>query len=326
MKIQLNRRALVALGLTPALWTSMVFAKQYPERPIQLVVGSAPGGFTDVLGRILAQRLSEKFGDGVVVDNRAGASTTIGTNFVAKAAPDGYTLLMGHFAGISVAPSLIAQLPYDPIKDLTPIVRVASTPVILTLTPSVPARNLNELIQYLRQNPNKASFASSGVGTAQHLAAVQFMRATNTKMVHVPYKGSSAAMTDLLAGRVEMNFDSPPNVLPMIRAGKLRAIAITSLKRSPLLPEVPTMDEAGLPKFEMNQWFGVMGPARLPRPIVELLNKEINAILAAPDVVEKISGLGGEVLGGTPQEFADYQKADVAYWAKLMREAGIKAE
>jgi tripartite-type tricarboxylate transporter receptor subunit TctC len=326
MKIQLNRRALVALGLSPALWTSTVFAKQYPERPIQLVVGSAPGGFTDVLGRIVAQRLSEKFGEAVVVDNRAGASTTIGTNFVAKAAPDGYTLLMGHFAGISVAPSLIAQLPYDPVKDLTPIVRVASTPVILTLTPSVPARNLNELIQYLRQNPNKASFASSGVGTAQHLAAVQFMRATGTKMIHVPYKGSSAAMTDLLAGRVEMNFDSPPNVLSMIKAGKLRAIAITSLKRSPLLPEVPTMDEAGLPKFEMNQWFGIMGPARLPRPIVELLNKEINAILAAPEVVERISSLGGEVLGGTPEQFADYQKADVAYWAKLMRESGIKAE
>ncbi|HVR54965.1 MAG TPA: tripartite tricarboxylate transporter substrate binding protein [Pseudorhodoferax sp.] len=321
-----NRRAVLAWGLSPLLLPAAASARQYPERAIQLVVGSAPGGFTDVLGRIVGQRLSERLGQPVVVENRAGASTTIGTNVVAKAAADGYTLLMGHFAGVSVAPALIARLPYDPVKDLTPIARVASTPVILTVGPSVPARSLGELIAYLRQNPDKASYASSGVGTAQHLAAVQFMRATGTRMVHVPYKGSSAAMADLVSGRVEMNFESPPNVLSLIKTGKLHGIAITSLKRSPLLPEIPTMDEAGLPKFEMNQWFGVMGPAGLPAPVVELLNKEINAALAQPQIAEKIVGLGGEVLGGSAEAFAAFQKADLAYWAGLMRDAGIKPE
>lgn len=325
MKFSISRRALIAVCLLQS-FANPAFAQKYPEKPITMVVGSAPGGFTDVLGRLVAQQLSERLGQPVVIDNRAGASTTIGTQVVAKAAPDGYTLLMGHFAGVSVAPAMMAKLSYDPIKDLTPIARVASTPVILTLGPSLQAKSLKDLVQYLQKNPGKVSFASSGVGTAQHLAAVQFMRTTQTEMVHVPYKGSSQAMTDLLGGRVDMNFESPPNVLQHIKAGKLHAVAITSLKRSPLLPEVPTMDEAGLSKFEMNQWFGVMGPAKIQKPMVEMLNREINAILAKPDVVEKIQNMGGEVLSGTAEQFAAFQKTDSANWAKLLRDAGIKPE
>ncbi|GJG97674.1 tripartite tricarboxylate transporter substrate binding protein [Cupriavidus pauculus] len=325
MKFSISKRAFVAACLLPCL-AYPAFAQKYPEKPVTMVVGSAPGGFTDVLGRLVAQQLSERLGQPVVIDNRAGASTTIGTQVVAKANPDGYTLLMGHFAGVSVAPAMMAKLSYDPIKDLTAIARVASTPVILTLGPSLRVKNLKELIQYLQKNPGKVSFATSGVGTAQHLAAVQFMRATHTEMVHVPYKGSSQAMTDLLGGRVDLNFESPPNVLQHIKAGKLQAIAVTSLKRSPLLPDVPTMDEAGLPKFEMSQWFGVMGPARMQKPMVDMLNKEINGLLAKPDVIEKIQSMGGEVLSGTPEQFAAFQRADSAYWAKLLGEAGIKPE
>lgn len=322
----IRRRALLALGVSQIALTLDAFAKGYPEKPITMVVGSAPGGFTDILGRLVAQRLAEKLGQPVIIDNRAGASTTIGTNVAAKAQPDGYTLLMGHFAGISVAPALIAKLPYDPIKDLTPIVRTASTPVVLTVGPSVAARNLRDLIQYLRANPDKVTYASSGMGTAQHLAAVQFMRATSTKMIHVPYKGSSVAMTDLLGGRVDLNFESPPNVIQMIKSGKLHGIAITSLKRSPMLPDVPTMDESGLAKFEMSQWFGVMGPAKLPKPIVAELNSQINAILAEPDVVAKINNLGGDVLGGTAEQFSEFQRNDSATWSKVLKEAGVVAE
>jgi tripartite-type tricarboxylate transporter receptor subunit TctC len=303
-----------------------VHAQAYPNRQITLVVGSAPGGFTDTLGRIVAQRLAPRLGHPVIVDNKPGASTTLGTAIVAKSASDGYTLLLGHFSGVSVGPSLYAKLPYDPIKDLTPIVRLASTPVILTLHPSVPARTLKEFIEYAQKNPNQISYASSGVGTAQHLAAVQFARATKTEMVHVPYKGSSPAMLDLLGGRVQMNFESPPNVIQHIKTGKLRGIAITSANRSSLVPEIPTMDEAGLPKFEMSQWFGLMGPAGLPKPIVAMLNKEVNAILTQTDVIEQISNQGGQVLGGSAEDFAAYQRADVAHWATLIREAGIKPE
>ncbi|QET04333.1 MULTISPECIES: Bug family tripartite tricarboxylate transporter substrate binding protein [Cupriavidus] len=332
MTFSASRRALaglvpaVALTALTALPAPRAFAQKYPDKPVTMVVGSAPGGFTDVLGRLVGQQLSEKLGQPVVIDNRAGASTTIGTQIVTKAEPDGYTLLMGHFAGVSVAPAMMARLSYDPIRDLTPIARVASTPVILTVGPSIQARTLKDLIEYLRKHPGKVTYASSGIGTAQHLAAVQFMRATDTEMVHVPYKGSSQGMTDLLGGRVDLNFESPPNVLQHIKAGKLHGIAITSLKRSPLLPDVPTMDESGLPKFEMSQWFGVMGPAKMQRAQVEMLNRDINAILARPEVAEKIQSMGGDVLGGTADQFAAFQKADAAHWARLLREAGIKPE
>lgn len=301
-------------------------AQTYPDKPIRLVVGFAPGGFTDVLARVIAQKLQTQLGQPVVVENKAGATGTIAADFVAKARPDGYTLLMGHFGSNSVAPALFPKLPYDVIKDFTPIVHVASTPVLLTLHPAVPANDVKGFIDYVRRNPDKVSFASSGSGTAQHLAAVQFMQATGTQMVHVPYKGSGAAIADLLGGQVQLNFESPPNALPHIKAGKLKALAITSLRRSPLLPEVPTMDEAGLPKFEMAQWFAVLGPAHLPKDITARLNTEINAILRAPDVAEKIAGQGGDISGGTPEQFASFLAADTAKWARLVKDAGIKNE
>lgn len=329
---QISRRravaGLAAAGLCALATAPAAFAQQYPEkdRPIRIVVGFAPGGFTDVLARVIGQKLQTSLGVPVVVDNKAGATGTIGADFVAKARPDGYTLLMGHFGSNSVAPALFPKLPYDVIRDFTPIVQVATTPVLLVVHPSVPAQDVKGFIDYARKHPDALSFASSGSGTAQHLAAAQFMLATQTRMVHVPYKGSGAAMTDLLAGQVQLNFESPPNALPYVRTGKLRALGITSLNRSPLLPDVPTLDEAGLPKFEMSQWFGIFGPAHLPERITARLNQEVNAVLKLPDVVEKIASQGGEIVAGTPGEFAAFLKQDVAKWAALARSTNLKAD
>ena len=327
MNLPIFRRLALLAGLLACVFTTpTVVAEQYPDKPIRIVVGFAPGGFTDVLARVIAQKLQAQLGQTVIVENKAGATGTIGADAVAKSKADGYTLLMGHFGSNSVAPALYPKLPYDVIRDFTPIVHVASTPVLLTVHPSVPVKDVKGFIDYVRKNPNKLSFASSGSGTAQHLAAVQFMQVTHTQMVHIPYKGSGAAIADLLGGQVQLNFESPPNALPHIRAGKLNALAITSLHRSPLLPDVPTMDEAGLPKFEMSQWFGMFGPANLPKHITTRLNTEINAILNSPEVVEKISGQGGEILGGSPEQFAAFLKADTVKWAQLVKSAGIKLE
>ena len=327
MNFPICRRLALRAGLLAcALLPLSALAQNYPDKPIRIVVGFAPGGFTDVLARVVAQKLQTQLGQPVIVENRAGATGTIGADVVAKSKADGYTLLMGHFGSNSVAPALYPKLPYDVIRDFTPIVLVASTPVLLTINPSLPVSNVKGFIDYVRKNPNKLSFASSGSGSAQHLAAVQFMQATKTQMVHVPYKGSGAAITDLLGGQVQLNFESPPNVLPHLQAGKLTALAITSLRRSPLLPDVPTLDEAGLSKFEMSQWFAVLGPANLPKDIAIRLNTEINAILKTPDVVEKISSQGGEIIGGSSEKFVTFLKADTAKWAQLVKSAGIKLE
>ncbi|MBS0475270.1 MAG: tripartite tricarboxylate transporter substrate binding protein [Proteobacteria bacterium] len=320
----------MALGLCAALSLSSAAAlaqpDAYPDKPIRIVVGFAPGGFTDVLARLLAQKLSTSLKQPVIVDNKPGATGTIGADMVAKSKADGYTLLLAHFGSNSVAPALYPKLPYDVIRDFTPIALVASTPMVLAVNPSVPVNDLAGFIDYVKKKPGALSYASSGSGTAQHLAAVQFMQATRTQMVHVPYKGSGAAMSDLLGGQVNLSFDSPPNLLPHIKSGKLKALAITSLERSALLPSVPTMDEAGLPRFEVSQWFAVMGPAHMPKDMLARLNHEINAALQQPDVVDKLKGLGGDILGGTPEQFATFLKADSQKWAKLIKDAGIVLE
>lgn len=326
----MKRSRFLALGLCAALSLSSAAAlaqpDAYPDKPIRIVVGFAPGGFTDVLARLLAQKLSTSLKQPVIVDNKPGATGTIGADMVAKSKADGYTLLLAHFGSNSVAPALYPKLPYDVIRDFTPIALVASTPMVLAVNPSVPVNDLAGFIDYVKKKPGALSYASSGSGTAQHLAAVQFMQATRTQMVHVPYKGSGAAMSDLLGGQVNLSFDSPPNLLPHIKSGKLKALAITSLERSALLPSVPTMDEAGLPRFEVSQWFAVMGPAHMPKDMLARLNHEINAALQQPDVVDKLKGLGGDILGGTPEQFATFLKADSQKWAKLIKDAGIVLE
>lgn len=321
---RLVRSALAALlsvsVAVPAL------AQTWPDRPIRMVVGFAPGGFTDVLARLLGEKLQERLGQPVVVENRPGAAGTIGADIVAKSRPDGYTLLLGHSNSNAVAPALYPKLPYDVVRDFTPIVRIATTPLLLTVHPSLPATDVKSFIELASSKPGELVFGSSGNGSSQHLAAARFMLATKTQMTHVPYKGSSQAMLDLLSGNVGLNFESPPNVLPHLESGKLRVLAITSEKRSPLLPEVPTLAEAGVPNAEMLQWFAVLGPAGLPAPIVQKLNSEINAILEQPDVAEKLASQGGEIVGGSAEEFSAFLPEDTAAWAGLVKEAGIRVE
>jgi tripartite-type tricarboxylate transporter receptor subunit TctC len=305
---------------------SAAHAQPYPNKPIRIVVPYLAGGAVDVVARTVGQKLSDAFGQPVVVENRAGGASNIGSDLVAKARPDGYTLLLGHSNSNSVAPALYPKLPYDVVKDFTPIIRVASTPLLLTVNPGVPATDVRSFVALAKQKPMGLSFASSGSGSAQHLAAARFMLATQTQMNHIPYKGSGQAIVDLLSGQVNLNFESPPNVLPHYQAGKLRVLAITSEKRSPLMPNVPTLAEAGVPNAEMLQWFAVLGPAKLPADITRRLNTEIAAILKLTDVAEKIASQGGEIIGGTPESFAAFIPEDSASWAKLVKDANVRMD
>jgi tripartite-type tricarboxylate transporter receptor subunit TctC len=301
-------------------------AQDYPTKPIKLIVGYAPGGFTDVAARMIAADLQKRIGQPVVVDNKAGATGTIGADAVAKAAPDGYTLLLAHQNSNAVAPALFPKLPYNVEKDFTPIALVANTPLLMLVNPAVQAKDVASFTALAKKEKGSISFASSGSGSSQHIAAAMYMLATQTEMTHVPYKGSSQALNDLLSGQVELNFDSPPPTLQFIKAGKLRALGVTSAKRLPLLPDVPTMTEAGLPGFEFTQWFGVVGPAGLPAPVVKKLNEAINGALASPEIKEKLLSLGATPMGGTPDDFAKAIKNDTQRFAKLVSDAKIKLD
>jgi tripartite-type tricarboxylate transporter receptor subunit TctC len=325
VELTFSRRCVAALLLATAA-AGPALAQSWPDKPIRMIVGFAPGGFTDVLARLLGQKLSERLGQPVLVENKPGAAGTLGADLVAKSKPDGYTLLLGHSNSNAVAPALYPKLPYDVVRDFTPVIRVATTPLLLTINPSIAATDVRSFVALARTRQNGFSYASSGNGSAQHLAAARFMLATKTRMTHVPYKGSGQAIVDLLAGTVDLNFESPPNVLPHLQAGKLKALAITSTKRSPLLPDVPTLAEAGVPNAEMLQWFAVLAPAGLPQPILNRLNGELDAILKQPDVVEKIASQGGEIIGGTPGQFIDFLPKDTAAWAQLVKEADIRID
>lgn len=328
MRFPSRRSLLAAAALSFALpFSGTASAQAWPDnKPIRLIVGFAPGGFTDVLARLIGQKLAERLNTPVLVENKPGAAGTLGADLVAKAKPDGHTLLLAHSNSNSVAPALYPKLPYNVISDFTPIIPVANTPLLLTVNPSVPAKNVAEFVALAKGKPGALRFASSGGGSAQHLAAERFQLATGTEMTHIPYKGSGQAIVDLLSGQVELNFESPPNVMTHARAGKLRLLAITSNKRSPLLPDVPTMAEAGVRNAEMLQWFAVMGPARLPADITRRLNTEIAAILKMPDVAEKIASQGGEIMGGSSEDFAKFIATDSAAFAKLIKDAKITLE
>jgi tripartite-type tricarboxylate transporter receptor subunit TctC len=323
-----RRCAALSLAATLAILAphAAAAADAYPAKPLRFVVAFPPGGGTDIIARSIAQKLAERIAQQVVVDNRPGAGGNIGTDMVAKSAPDGYTLLMGSAGPLAINASLFGKMPFDPIKDLAPVTLAASTPNVLVVHPALRAATLKELIALAKARPGEINFASSGHGTPAHLAGELFNLMAGVKMVHVPYKGAAPALADLLGGQVQIMFSTMPPALPHVRDGKLRALAVTSAKRSPAAPELPTVDETALPGFEANTWHGVVVPAGTPSAVVARLNREIVAILHLPDVVERFSSQGAEALGSTPEEFAAYIKSETLKWAKVVRDSGAKAE
>ena len=314
----LNTGFLVAVLVT----AFTVHAQDYPARPIRMVVAVAPAGPTDILGRIIGQKLTEKWGQAVIIDNRPGGGQVIGADIVAKSPPDGYTLFMGTNT-FAVNPALFKKLPFDSLRDFAPITLVAEIPLVLVVHPSVPAKTLKELIALGKSRPRQLIYASSGTSSSLRLAAELMQAMSGMEMVHVPYKGSGPAATDLISGQVQLMFGNPLVVAPQVKAGRLRAIAITSERRASVLPELPTMSEAGLPGYSAGSWFGLMAPGKVSGAIVNLLNTEVVRILKTPEVTVRITGDGAMIIGNTPQEFAAYIKADMDKWAKVIRASGI---
>ena len=314
------------VALACALHAGAVLAQAYPSKPVRMIVGFPPGGGTDVVARVIAQKLTEWWGQAVTVENRAGATGTIGADSVAKSAPDGYTLLMGHVNSHGIAPNLFAKLPYDPIKDFAAVAYVGYVPNVLAVHPSVPAKSVKELVALLKANPGKYNYASSGNGSTQHLAGELFKQLTGTQIVHVPYKGSGDAIKDLLAGVVAMNFDTMPPVLPHIQAGKLRGLAISTPKRLSQLPDVPTFAEEGITGFDVANWYGVMAPGGTPREIVAKMNTDINKAMQVPEVRARLESVGTQLNEQSAAQFEAYMKAEVAKYAKLIKDIGVKVE
>ncbi len=301
-------------------------AQGYPAKPIRLLVGFAPGGGTDIVARVLAQKLSEWWGQQVVVENRAGATGTIAADLVAKSPADGYTLLMGHVNSNAIAPTLFKKLPYDAVKDFASVTYVGYVPNVLTVHPSLPTKNVKELIALARTRAGELTCASSGTGSTQHLALEMFMTLTGTKIIHVPYKGSGQAIVDLVAGQVQMNFDTMPPVLDHIRATRLRALGVTTPKRTDQLPAVPTLAETGLKGFEMTNWYGVVAPAATPRDIINRINADLNKALADPAVRKRLADVGTEIGGGTPEWFDAHIRSDIAKYTRLVKVANVQLD
>src|SRR2546421_779554 len=317
-------RALVVALLVVAAPVALGQAA-YPTRPARLVVPFPAGGTTDLLARAAAQKLSEAWGQQVIVDNRPGAGGNIGAELVAKSAPDGYTLLMGTVGTHAINASLYAKMPYDHVKDFTPVILVAGVPNVLVVNPQLPVNTVPELIAYAKANPGKLNFASSGSGTSIHLSGELFKTMTGVQMTHVPYKGSAPALTDLIGGQVQLMFDNLPSSLTFIKAGKLRALGVTSAMRAAALPDTPTVADF-VPGFEASSWFGLLAPAGTPREIVVKINGEVAKWLASPDAKEKLAAQGANVASGTPEDFAKHIQAETAKWAKVVKESGAKVD
>jgi tripartite-type tricarboxylate transporter receptor subunit TctC len=301
-------------------------AAQYPERPIRLVVPQAAGSATDNVARTLAPELSKQLGQNVVVENRPGGALTIGIDAVAKAPPDGYTLGQGPVGALAITRHMVAKLPYDIERDLQPVALVTTGYLLLAASPKAPFQTLPELIAYAKKNPGKLSNASSSNGSPGHVGGELFKYMTGTEIVHIPYKGGAPAIADLIAGNVELMFESTNSIASHVRSGRVRALGVSGPKRSISLPEVPTVIEAGVPGYEVNLWSGVIAPAGLPRPILEKLNKAVNAAIAAPVTKERFEQLGSEGGGGTPEEFGELIRRDSAKWADVVKRSGAKID
>lgn len=319
-------RRLLAAALVALASVGAGAQPPWPAKPIRLIVPFPPGGSTDIFARPIAQKLSEALGQQVVVENRGGAGGTIGAEAAAKSAPDGYTLLMGHIGTLAVAPSLYPALPYDPLKSFAPVSMVATLPNVLVVNPSLEAKTVGELIAYAKAHPGKLAYGSGGNGSAAHIAFELFKQQTGTRIVHVPYRGTAPSVTDVIGGQVAMTMTGVPPVLAFIQAGKLRALGVSGRKRAEALPDVPTIDEAGVKDFDATQWYGIVAPAGTPAAIVERLNAEIRRILAMPDMRERLKSLGAEPAPTTPDEFRRYIASEIARWASVVKAAHMKPE
>jgi tripartite-type tricarboxylate transporter receptor subunit TctC len=325
------RRIVLAVAalcaVAPALMSPAVHAQAWPSKPIRLLVGFAPGGGTDIVGRALGQKMSEVLGTPVIVENRPGASGVIAADLVAKSPPDGYTLLVGHSNSNAIAPFVLKSVPYDPATDFTPITYIGFVPNILALNPGVPAKNVPELIALAKAKPGVYTYASSGVGSTQHLAGALFGRITDTQMIHIPYKGSGQAITDLVSGQVNMNFDTMPPVLEFVKVGKLRALAISTPQRLSQLPDVPTFEEVGIKGFDVTNWYSIMGPKGLPPEVVAKINDAVLKAMADPSIRPKLEAQGVQFgTLTTPDQFSAFLKTELAKYQKLVKELDIKAD
>ena len=297
----------------------------YPSKPIRIVVPYPPGGFNDTLGRTLAQKFAEGFAPASLVDNKPGGNTFIGVDHVAKSAPDGYTILIVAFP-YAVLPALFAKLPFDPVKDLQPVIQAAATANMLVVNNDLPVNSVKELIALAKAKPGSLNYASTGNGSSNHISMELFKTLAQVDITHIPYKGSAPAVTDTIGGQVNVLFDNIPNVLPHVKAGKLKGLAVTGSKRAALIPELPTVAEAGVPGYELYVWFGVLAPAGVPKEIIVRLNAEINRILQLPDVRDKFLAQGVETVGGSPERWGEHLKSEMAKWGKVVRDAGVKPE
>lgn len=317
-------RPVVAVVLAAA--SLAAHAQSYPSKPVRVVVAFAAGGTTDIVARAYSQKLSEALRYQFVVDNRPGAGGTIGTDIVAKSPPDGHTLNVGSTSSIAVNVSLYSRLPYDPVRDLAPVVQMASAPFVLAIHPSVPAKTVKELIALARAKPGQLNFASSGNGTSLHLVAEYLKHLAKIEMVHIPYKGVGAALPDLVAGQVQIMFSDMAPFAPFVKAGKLRALAVTSAKRSAVLPDLPTIAESGVRGFDLSGWYGFLAPAGTPREVVSRLNGEIIKIARTPAMKERYATLGLDPFESTPEQFGAFIKSEIAKWGEIVRRSGTKLE
>jgi tripartite-type tricarboxylate transporter receptor subunit TctC len=317
----MNFAKFVLVALASAV--SAAQAQNFPAKPVRLIVPFAPGGSTDIVARVLGQKLNEMWGQPVLVDNRAGGSTVIGTEIVAKAPPDGHTLLVTP-APFTIVPSLAIKLPYDPHKDFEPITLINTTPLVVVVHPAVPAKSIKDLVALARSKPGALNYGSSGSGGSNHLAGELFNAMANVRMVHVPYKGNAPALQDLVGGHVDVVFNGLTSALPLVKSGKLRALGMTSLNRSSTLPEVPTLDEQGLKGFQAVAWNGLTAPARTPKNIVDRINADVVKVVRAPELVEKLRAEGSDPVGSSVDAYAKFLREEIAKWNKVIRFANIR--
>ncbi len=317
--------AACAIGAAPAAALAQAGAAGYPSKPIHIVVTFTTGGAPDILARLIGEKLQAAWGQSVIIENKPGAGGNTGADAVAKAAPDGHTFVVGTVGTHAINGALYSKMPYDMVRDFTPISLLATTPNLLVVHNGVAAKSVRELIDLGKKQGNM-SFASSGAGTSIHVSGELFKTMTGIEMTHVPYKGRASALPDLLGGRVTMMFDNMPSSLPLVREGKLRGLAVTSLKRSPAAPDIPTVAESGLPGFDAVSWFALFAPPNVPRPVVDKLSGEVRKIIQSPEIAKKLSEMGLDPVGSTPEELASYQRAEIAKWAKVVKDSGATVE